>query len=86
MLPDFADKLTWLIASTGFGMVALPHAFIVAAANWLIALSNDNHWVSSHLQPFLYQDDPKGYWLIFGHLAYNQDRLQRVGVRSRHFP
>ena len=71
LLPDFANKLTWLVALIGIGMVALPHALIVAVVNWLIALSNDNHWVSVPLQPFPYQDDPRGYWLIFGALGYN---------------
>lgn len=71
LVPDFANKLTWLVALAGIGMVALPHALIVAVANWLIALVNGAHWFDSPFELLPYQDDPRGYWLIFGALIHN---------------
>ena len=65
--PDFANKLTWFVASTGGAIVIAPTALKEIIYNWLVDTVNLN--AGEHFTMAELQASSADYWLGFGLIA-----------------
>ncbi|MFV3314379.1 hypothetical protein [Pseudomonas sp. NY15374] len=73
LLPDFSNKLTWLVVGTGTTILLTPDTASVIIANWLIDTLNLNFVSKFSLAELQNSDKDKFYGalLILGGLAHN---------------
>lgn len=71
LFPDFTNKLTWAVASTGILIVTTPVEFKVAICNWLISTLNASSVPQFEVPLVEENQNVMGYVLIFFSLAHN---------------